>query len=65
MFGECRINGVLYKIAGWTKESQRGNKYLSLSFQDIEKYKSEMQEKAKEDDNPNSDVGIKKSDLPF
>ena len=59
MFGECKINGTLYRIAGWTKKSQRGNKYLSLAFQDIEKYKSEMQEKAKSDEFPeitNSDV---------
>jgi len=65
MFGECKINGTIYRLAGWTKDSQAGNKYLSLSFQDIEKYKAEMQEKAKADDNPNADIGIQKSDLPF
>tara|TARA_R110002051_G_C8688057_1_gene492630 strand:- start:548 stop:823 length:276 start_codon:yes stop_codon:yes gene_type:complete len=59
MFGECRINGVLYDISGWTKLSQSGNKYLSLAFQDKEKYKAEMQEKAKASDKAeitNSDV---------
>ena len=61
MFGECKINGTIYRMAGWTKESQRGNKYLSLSFQDVEKYKAEMQEKAKTDEK----VEITNSDVDF
>ena len=35
-FGECKIDGKVYKIAGWTNKSKAGNKYLSLRFQDEE-----------------------------
>ena len=30
--GECRIAGVLYEIASWTKETKTGDKWQSLSF---------------------------------
>lgn len=29
--GECKINGVKYRIAGWMKESKTGTKWMSLS----------------------------------
>lgn len=27
--GEARINGEVYKLAGWTKESEKAGKYIS------------------------------------
>ena len=33
-FGETLINGVKYKIAGWSSTSQAGNKYLSCTIQE-------------------------------
>ena len=32
-FGETLINGVKYKISGWSSTSQAGNKYLSCTIQ--------------------------------
>ena len=33
-FGETILNGVKYKISGWTSESQAGNKYISCTIQE-------------------------------
>ena len=33
-FGETILNGVKYKISGWTSTSQAGNKYLSCTIQE-------------------------------
>ena len=33
-FGETILNGVKYKISGWTSESQAGNKYISCTMQE-------------------------------
>jgi uncharacterized protein (DUF736 family) len=33
-FGETMINGVKYKIAGWTSKSQAGNVYISCTIQE-------------------------------
>ena len=57
MFGDCLIGGIKYRISGWSKTSQSGNKYLSLSFSDIEKYKKEQM--ANSSDAPDD------NDLPF
>jgi len=35
-FGECNIEGTIYKMSAWTNESKAGNKYLSIKFQDEE-----------------------------
>ena len=32
--GECRINGVLFEISAWTKETKGGEKWQSLSFKE-------------------------------
>lgn len=32
MTGSCEIDGVEYWVSAWTKESQSGNKFMSLSF---------------------------------
>ena len=33
-FGETLLNGIKYKIAGWTSESQAGNKYISCTIKE-------------------------------
>lgn len=33
-FGECQIDGKVYKISGWKNVSQNGNPYLNLKFED-------------------------------
>ncbi len=30
--GDCRIDGVLYEVSAWTKETKNGDKWQSLSF---------------------------------
>ena len=35
--GECRIGGVLYEIAAWTKKDKNGNPWQSLAFKAKEK----------------------------
>ena len=30
--GECRINGELWEISAWTKDTKNGGKWQSLSF---------------------------------
>ncbi len=30
--GECRIDGVLYEVSAWTRETKNGDKWQSLSF---------------------------------
>jgi uncharacterized protein (DUF736 family) len=30
--GDCKIDGVDYRISGWIKESKNGGKFMSLSF---------------------------------
>ena len=42
-FGETILNGVKYKISGWTSTSQAGNKYISCTMQ--EKVETTDQEK--------------------
>lgn len=54
--GSVLINGQLYEIAGWKRESERAGTWLSLSV------------KLKQDDLPagsRSDVTDEKEELPF
>ena len=37
MKGSCRIDGFDYWISGWTKQTEAGEKYLSLAFNPKEK----------------------------
>lgn len=32
MTGNCMVGGVVYRIAGWTKEAKNGQKFLSLKL---------------------------------
>lgn len=48
--GNVQVNGVKYRLAAWSRKSQAGKKYLSLSV-------SEIQEKA--------DGAATDDDLPF
>lgn len=36
--GTCKINGVDYKMAGWTKTTKSGERMVSMSFaEDVER----------------------------
>ena len=35
-FGQCKIEGTLYKITGFIQESKKKNKYIRLTFQPLE-----------------------------
>jgi hypothetical protein len=35
--GQLQVGGVAYRIAGWLRESQKGNKWLSLSVKPDER----------------------------
>jgi uncharacterized protein (DUF736 family) len=32
--GSFKLNDKIYKVAGWIKDSQNGNKFLSITVQD-------------------------------
>lgn len=34
--GKCCIEGVLYWVAGWNKESKKGVEYVSLAFTPVQ-----------------------------
>ena len=46
MFAYTKIEGKKYKIAGWTQESQAGNKYVSCTIQPVLVDESEEPETA-------------------
>jgi hypothetical protein len=35
--GQLRINGTLYRVSGWIKESQKGTKWMSLALKPDER----------------------------
>ena len=62
--GSCLVNGEVLYIAAWVNESQKGEKYMSLSFsapQQDEKYK-----KADSSSTPKPEFSKPEtSDIPF
>ncbi len=60
MKGKCMIEGVMYWMDSWTKESKNGNKFQTFAFKRMEdKYiKDEQKEESKE---PDIDI----DDIPF
>lgn len=39
--GKCKIGGVEYWVSGWTKIASSGEKYVSLSFREVEERKGQ------------------------
>lgn len=55
--GDCMIDDVEFKMAGWAKVSRNGKKYLSLKFE-------EQKEAAPRDEEPPKPEPVE-DDLPF
>ena len=53
--GDANIYGQTVEVAGWLKQSQNGNKFISLSFKEKEEYRPSQR-----DHGPDHD-----SDIPF
>ena len=49
--GECKIGGIVYEVAAWTKKDKNGNPWQSLSFkQKGEQYVGGLRKDAPKDD---------------
>jgi len=52
MNGDLKLDGKMYRIAGWTKTTQNGDKWLSLNIQPKEDRPAPDQPMADEEDLP-------------
>ena len=52
MNGDVKLDGKMYRIAGWTRTTQTGDKWLSLSIQPKEDRPDASQPMAAEEDLP-------------
>lgn len=59
--GEVEMGGLKYELAGWVRESRKGDKYISVVIGDLKDNQGERLPEHPKDQDPSEDF----SDVPF